>query len=90
MKKDHSPEPSAAKIGKFELAKNGTVVLDEISEMPLPLQAKLLRVLQEKEIDRIGGTHPITDRCQSNRHQQCGFKKGDCRRQIPRGFILSN
>ena len=47
------------KIGKFELAKNGTVVLDEISEMPLPLQAKLLRVLQEKEIDRIGGTRSI-------------------------------
>ena len=47
------------KIGKFELAKQGTVLLDEISEMPLPLQAKLLRVLQEKEIDRIGGTHPI-------------------------------
>ena len=47
------------KIGKFELAKNGTVVLDEIGEMPLPLQAKLLRVLQEKEIDRIGGAHPI-------------------------------
>ena len=47
------------KIGKFELAKQGTVVLDEISEMPLPLQAKLLRVLQEKEIDRIGGTYPV-------------------------------
>jgi len=47
------------KIGKFELAKQGSVVLDEISEMPLPLQAKLLRVLQEKEIDRIGGTRPV-------------------------------
>jgi DNA-binding NtrC family response regulator len=47
------------KIGKFELAKDGTVVLDEISEMPLPLQAKLLRVLQEREIDRIGGSRPI-------------------------------
>jgi DNA-binding NtrC family response regulator len=47
------------KIGKFELAKQGTVVLDEISEMPLQLQAKLLRVLQEREIDRIGGMHPI-------------------------------
>jgi DNA-binding NtrC family response regulator len=47
------------KIGKFELAKKGTVVLDEISEMPLQLQAKFLRVLQEKEIDRIGGTRPI-------------------------------
>jgi two-component system response regulator FlrC len=47
------------KIGKFELAKQGTIVLDEISEMPLSLQAKLLRVLQEKEIDRIGGGLPI-------------------------------
>ena len=47
------------KIGKFELVKKGTLVLDEISEMPLGLQAKLLRVLQEKEIDRVGGSHPI-------------------------------
>jgi DNA-binding NtrC family response regulator len=47
------------KIGKFELAQSGTVVLDEIGEMQLPLQAKLLRVLQEKEIDRIGGKRPI-------------------------------
>jgi len=47
------------KIGKFESAKQGTIVLDEIGEMPLPLQSKLLRVLQEKEIDRIGGTRPI-------------------------------
>jgi DNA-binding NtrC family response regulator len=47
------------KIGKFELVKKGTLVLDEISEMALPLQAKLLRVLQEKEIDRIGGSRPI-------------------------------
>ncbi|MGD8801511.1 MAG: sigma-54 dependent transcriptional regulator, partial [Desulfobacterales bacterium] len=47
------------KMGKFELAKYGTVVLDEISEMTLPLQAKLLRVLQEREIDRIGGSRPV-------------------------------
>ena len=47
------------KIGKFELGNNGTVLLDEISEMTMPLQAKLLRVLQEREIDRIGGNKPI-------------------------------
>ena len=46
------------KIGKFELANHGTIILDEISEMPIQLQAKLLRVLQEKEIDRVGGTRP--------------------------------
>jgi DNA-binding NtrC family response regulator len=47
------------KIGKFELANHGTILLDEISEMPMPLQAKLLRVLQEREIDRVGGNKPI-------------------------------
>ncbi len=47
------------KTGKFEQANGGTILLDEISEMELPLQAKLLRVLQEREVDRIGGQRPI-------------------------------
>jgi transcriptional regulator with GAF, ATPase, and Fis domain len=47
------------RIGKFELAQGGTIFLDEIGEMPLELQAKLLRVLQEHEVERIGGKHPI-------------------------------
>ncbi|KOA20445.1 transcriptional regulatory protein ZraR [Clostridium homopropionicum DSM 5847] len=46
-------------IGKFELANGGTIFLDEIGEMPIYLQAKLLRVLQEKEVHRIGGKKPI-------------------------------
>lgn len=48
-----------SKKGKFELANHGTMLLDEISEMDIQLQSKLLRVLQEREIDRIGGMEPI-------------------------------
>ncbi|WP_232696855.1 sigma-54 interaction domain-containing protein [Brevibacillus daliensis] len=47
------------KKGKFELADRGTLLLDEIGDMPHNLQAKLLRILQEKEVERIGGSHPI-------------------------------
>jgi len=48
------------KIGKFESAGKGTLVLDEITEMTLPLQAKLLRALQEREIVRVGSNRPIS------------------------------
>jgi len=49
----------ARRIGKFEEAEGGSMFLDEISEMDLRLQAKLLRVLQEREVDRVGGSKPI-------------------------------
>jgi len=49
----------ARRVGKFEEANGGTLLLDEISEMDLRLQAKLLRAIQEREIDRVGGTTPI-------------------------------
>lgn len=48
------------KPGKFELAHNGTIFLDEIGDMPLSMQVKLLRVLQEKEFERVGGTETIS------------------------------
>ncbi|MFA7281217.1 MAG: sigma-54 dependent transcriptional regulator [Sterolibacterium sp.] len=49
----------SAQAGKFEQANGGSLLLDEISEMPLSLQAKLLRVLQEREVERVGGKKPV-------------------------------
>jgi two-component system response regulator AtoC len=53
----------ARKIGRFELAGNGTLFLDEIGDMSLAMQSKLLRVLQERMLERVGGTKPISVYC---------------------------
>lgn len=50
---------NAGKAGMFELANTGTILLDEIGELPMPIQSKLLRVLQEQEVYRVGGTKPV-------------------------------
>jgi two-component system nitrogen regulation response regulator NtrX len=50
---------SKQRLGKFERASGGTLFLDEVGDMPLPMQAKLLRVLQEREIERVGGNEVI-------------------------------
>jgi two-component system response regulator AtoC len=59
MKKGHLQEQQKPKKGLFEEANGGTLFLDEIGEMPLLLQAKILRVLQEEEIRRVGDVNPI-------------------------------
>ncbi len=61
----------ARKIGRFELAEGGTILLDEIGDLALDLQVKLLRVLQEGEIERVGGSHtiPIDVRVIAGTHQ---------------------
>ncbi len=74
------------KIGFFELANGGTIFLDEIGEMPLSLQPKLLRVLQEKEIYRIGGTTKIKLNiriiCATNRNLKNEIKKNTFRADL--------
>lgn len=50
---------NARRLGRFELANTGTLLLDEVSEIPLSLQAKLLRAIQEQEFERVGGTRPV-------------------------------
>ncbi len=76
----------ARKIGKFELAHGGTILLDEISEMNTFLQAKILRVLQESEVDRIGSHQPIAIDIRvmatTNRHLEASVQKGDFREDL--------
>ena len=76
----------ARRIGKFEEADGGTLLLDEISEMDIRLQAKLLRVLQEREVDRVGGTQPIKVDVRiiatSNRTMEEEVRKGTFREDL--------
>lgn len=74
------------RIGKFELAKNGTLFLDEIGEMDLNMQSKLLRVLQEKEICRVGGNQSIKVKCRiitaTHKNLLEEVKKGNFRQDL--------
>ncbi|MFO0109810.1 MAG: sigma-54-dependent transcriptional regulator [Alphaproteobacteria bacterium] len=76
----------ARRIGKFEEASNGTLLLDEISEMDIRLQSKLLRAIQEREIDRVGGTKPIKVNLRilatSNRDLESEVKRGTFREDL--------
>jgi two-component system response regulator FlrC len=76
----------ARRIGKFEEANGGTLLLDEISEMDIGLQAKLLRAIQEREIDRVGGNKPIKVNIRilatSNRDLEAEARKGSFREDL--------
>jgi len=77
---------TTARPGKFELAHEGTLLLDEITEMPVHLQAKLLRVLQEGEVDRLGGRKPVKIDVRviatSNRNITKAVQNGDFRQDL--------
>lgn len=74
------------RIGKFELADGGTLFLDEVTEMPMQLQAKLLRALQENVIERVGGNHPIAVDIRvvaaTNRDPREAIKEGKLREDL--------
>lgn len=74
------------RIGKFEEANGGTLLLDEISEMDIGLQAKLLRAIQEREIDRVGGSKPVKINIRilatSNRDLEAEARKGTFREDL--------
>src|SRR5690606_8322778 len=76
----------ARRIGKFEEADGGTLLLDEISEMDIRLQAKLLRAIQEREIDRVGGSKPVPVNIRiiatSNRILQEAVMRGEFRNDL--------
>ncbi len=78
----------ARRIGKFEEANGGTLLLDEISEMDQRLQAKLLRAIQEREIDRVGGTPAGQGRYPHHRHLEPQSRGSGARRHFPRGPLF--
>ncbi len=77
------------KKGRFELAEGGTLFLDEIGEMPLGMQAKLLRVLQDGRFERVGGTDAIQTDCRVIAATNMVLAEGRRRRPIPRRSLLS-
>ena len=80
----------ARQIGRFELADHSTLFLDEIGDLPLEIQIKLLRVLEEHEIERLGSPRSIhvDTRIVAATHRD--LEQRIVRRHVPRGFLLSS
>ena len=76
------------KKGRFELADGGTLFLDEIGDMPMGMQAKLLRVLQDGRFERVGGNEPIQADCRVVAATNVNLWEAVARRPVPRGPVL--
>lgn len=81
-------DATEGRAGKFEVANGGSIFLDEIGEMPASLQAKLLRVLQEKEVVRLGSSKPIKVDIRFIAATNADIQKKDSKRRISGGFVF--
>jgi DNA-binding NtrC family response regulator len=80
---------NVSKPGKFEQADTGTVFLDEIGDVPMAVQVKLLRILQERELERLGSNRDAPGGCARDRGHQRGSEEGARAGHVPRGSFLS-
>jgi two-component system nitrogen regulation response regulator NtrX len=83
---ENPDEDGARKVGMFEQAHGGTLLLDEVADMPLETQGKIVRVLQDQQFERIGGVTPVTVDVRvvatTNRNLQDGISKGEFREDL--------
>ncbi len=78
------------RMGRFEAASGGDIYLDEIGDVPLSVQVKLLRVLETRRFERVGDHRPDLQRCAHHHRHQQGSRQVGGRKRVPRGLLLPN